>query len=441
MRLSALVAALALAGCGYTARPLSGPAVLAELRAARAPEPAPPASDAETGAPLGYEQAVAQALAWSPRLKAQERELAVAVASVDEAHAWPASQLRFNDFGWREGDDTLDDFEIAFRWRLPNPFERAPRLAAARAKVPAEQAERDEEAWEVRYDVRLTWAEAVAGRWRTGLAAELARSADALVEQAHRAIDSGVGDPLAVLPVEVAALKAAAEHEEAQADARRATGALLRRLGRPDDTELNIPEGPDALRCPPPPTDLAALEDQLARSHPAVRRLEADYAGAEALLEAAQARQLPFLEYVQLGYGYDPRAAESGFTVSLSIELPFDAWGGGETAVADAQREWVAAELRATVAARADATRAAVVRWREAAERVRWYEERIQPALDAATRQAEEAVRVGAATDFQRLAAHHKASEARLAALDAVYRCHLAWVDAEHAAGVALPAR
>jgi len=438
--------ALALAGCGHTARPLTGATVLAELREARAtvgeePPAAPAAAPEEAagGAPLGYEQAVAQAIAWSPRLRAYDAEVKLATAGIDEAGAWPASELRLNDFGWRQGEDTLDDFEIAFRWHLPHPFEHGPLVAAARAEVPAEEAERDLAAWEVRYDVRLTWAEAVAGRRRVQLASELARSAEGLVGQARTSVEGGVGDPMAALAVEVDALDAGADYEEALADERRATRALLRRLGQPHGTAIALPEGEGALLCPPPPTDLGALEDRIAGGHPDVRRLEAEYAAAEAFLEAAHAKQIPFVEYVQLAYGYDPGAAESGFTVSLSIELPFDAWGGGETAVAEAQREFVAAELRASVAVQADAARAAVVRWQEAADRVRWFAERIEPVLEAAEARAEEAAREGAATDFEILAAHHKVIEARLAALEAIYECHVAWVDTEFAAGVALP--
>lgn len=447
MRLTlAFCLALTLAGCGSAPRPLTGAAVLEELRAARAPAEAPePAAAAAPGpggaVPLGYQQAVDIALAWSPKLRASEAEVKLADAEVAAAGAWPASELRFNDFGWREGNDTIDDFEIAFRWHLPHPFAHGPEIDRAQFLVPAATAERDELAWELRYDVRLTWAEAVAARRRVVLAEELARSAGGLVAQAQAAVDGGVGDPIAALSVEVDSLDAAEAREEALADERRARGALLRRLGRPDGTALALPEGEDALLCPEPPADVAALEDRIAASHPIVRRIEAEYASAEAHLEAAQKEQIPFLEYVQFAYGYDPQQRESGFTVSLSIELPIDAWGGGETALAAAEREFAAAELRAAVAVQADAARAAVVRWQGAAAKVRWFSERIAPALEAAERRAEEAAAAGTATSFEPLAARHKLFEARLAALEALYDCHVAWVDAEFAAGVSIGER
>lgn len=437
---------LALPQCAArSSRRATAAEILAELRSAPTPS-----LESDVGGDAGASpsalteaEALRLAVARSPVLASRAAAVTVAEARAGASGAWPGSQLRLNDLGTSESSDTLEKFHVALRVHLPNPFAVGPTVDAAEAEIPAARAELEEERWDLRHEVRQAFATAVYGQRRAALFAELATLETEVLRHVREAVERGVDRPSAILGAEVARLDADDAQRRAEANARAALQALERLVGRPVDGIAPIEAGDAGLRCPlvaaPGKTPAADLDDLVLR-HPAVRRVEADYARADSLLAAAEARRIPYLDYVQLAWEYDPAPAEHGFLASFSFELPIGAWTGGEVALESARREFAEAELRRTVAERVAKTDAALGRWRRAQARVLLYDEDVAPLVAAAVQQAGEAVAEGVATELEQLDARREALRARLAAVEARYDCHEAWLAAEHTAGAPLTA-
>ena len=380
------------------------------------------------------EDVVALALSLNPSVIAAKGDVAVARAAVRETRQLDNPGVRVTN------EEPLEDraaqILVGLRWQPPHPWVHNARTARAEAAVALAEARlAREEARAVR-DARLAYYRAAHAKARLALAQERL----SLLEEKHRLLQTGVdrefSDPL---DLSRAAL-ALAEERGALARARGRDQEAIAALARESGLAADVPPL-DPTACRPPPE---ALPDPL--EAPPVRVARAAHRRSEAELRLQHARQVPWLQYLQLGFEHrfrheasesnpKPDPARNTMVFGLSLDLPFLNWNLGGVARAEAERDRDASWLRSAIKATVLAQNSALARWRSARDAVVALSSEAMPAVLLAVEAEQKAMAAGRISEIRAIEAKVAATDSRRALLDAALDCLEAMVEAEYILG------
>jgi outer membrane protein TolC len=416
------------------------------------------ASPAAQDGPLTLRDALAQALATSPRL--EEARGAVARArgqkrgaraegrpnvdlSASHRYQGPVESFRLPGGGSQSLSPSRQS-EFAADVTIPidaNGQIRAGKRGAGHA-VRAAQARLEAEAQRLVLDVTEAYLNLQQTHEELALVSELRKLNQERLRVARLRLAAGVGVPLEVSQPE-ADLAQAVQHEiEAQARVRQVGATLNSLIGRPANAEVEMAEvgkqsGSEDASSSPLPTAKDALANR-----PDLRALRSDVAQAQAGIDSARAARRPRLGLSGSLVESIPETLLGGFAWSLGASLIQSLFDGGrsrarvEQARADRMRAGaVLAEAERLADAQIEQSQAGL----EAAEKRQAAEEqRVAAASDALTA-ARKRFEVGAAPQLQVTEAETTLTRAKTDALIAGFDAQRARVRLAYAVGTAYP--
>ncbi len=330
--------------------------------------PAPPAAAATGTAVLTFDQALARALERSPAMLAARGSREVAAAQLRQARAWENPTLEIeaeNVLGQGEyADFDAAETTIAFSQPLPVGGSRGAAIRGARAGQAGAEADAELARRELRRDVAVAYADAVAADRLASIERERARIGAETRAAVEKRFAAGLESALqrARVEVETGSLQASARRAAAEALARRRALAALWRdetvAERLDDTWFDAAGGDEAH----PAGGAAADTTGDAAGHPRLRSAEQVVIRAAAALQEARAQRFTGLE-ARVGtrrFAGEPGDADQAFVIGLAMPLPL--WNRNEAGIVAARVALGAAEVdaerarRELVGARADAS-------------------------------------------------------------------------------------
>jgi len=367
-----------------------------------------------------YGQALALARGQAPTLAAARARAREAESRVEAASVWRFNPQISSSAGPRFGSgDATVDWSVGAQQRIEIGGQRGDRENAARAGALASRRRSEDTVRLLLRDVSLAFVSALYWQRRVALAEENLRIAEAVERVATRRHEVGNAGGLEKAVAELSVVTAQGEEDRAWASLTQATGRLKASLGI-DAATLLVPRG-DLRRLGMPEERSADISDR-----PDLRALRADIRQAESEAELGRAHRVPSLA---LGAGYSREESADIAQGTLTIELPVFDHGQGTTAVAEARRDRVRAELEAARAAatvEANTAEAIVRRLSAAARR---FEEGGQATLERAERGATASYAAGAIPLTELLALRRELMQARLDYADLLLESAMARVE------------
>jgi cobalt-zinc-cadmium efflux system outer membrane protein len=320
--------------------------------AAPADEPqAVGASSTPGTAVLSFDQALARALERSPAMTAARGSREVAAAQLRQARTWQNPTLEIeteNVLGEGEfADSGAAETTVTLSQPLPLGNGRQAAIRGARAGEAGAEAQSELARRELRRDVAIAYADAVAADRLAAIERERARigaETRAAVEQRFAAgLESGL--QRARVAVETSSLQASARRAAAEAVARRRALAALWR----DETVVERLDGAWF--------DAATASGEFegagnAAGHPRLRSADQAVVRASAALEAARAQRFNGLA-ARVGtrrFAREPGDGNQAFVIALTMPLPL--WNRNTDDVTAARVALGAAEIEAERARR-----------------------------------------------------------------------------------------
>lgn len=326
---------------------------------AAAQEQAPPTIE------ITYERALSVARDKAPRGAVARARVREAESEVEAASVWPFNPQLSGRAGPRfgSGDMSLDWSVGAQQWlELGGQSEERADVAQAgvlRARARSEDAERL-----LLRDVSAAFVSTLHSQRRVDLAEENLLIAEAIERVAKRRHEVGDVGALEESVAELSVVRARSLRDRAQAALARCSSRMKALIGLDAESVLRLRGD---LRDLGLPTGTAT--DVLQR--PDLRALRAEIRHAEAEAELGRSNRVPNLA---VGAGFAREESDSILRGTLTIALPLFDHGQGTTALSEARRDRVRAELVAAgVAARAEveSAEAALLVLSEAARRFR----------------------------------------------------------------------
>lgn len=316
--------------------------------------PRPALAEATAAAMLTIEQALLRANERSPVLATAGSGREVAAARLRQARAWENPTLSVeveNVLGSGEyADFDVAETTVALSQPLPWGGGRAAGRRGARAGVALAEVEAEWAAREVRREVLIAYAEAIAADRIAAIERERAQIGIATREAVERRFDSGLESALehSRAVVETSDLQAAARRAAAAAQARRRALAALWRedlVSEPLD---------DAWFDAAPAGGVASLAATGPGSgtHPRLARAQLQVEVARAAFEAQRGARFEGLE-ATVGtrrFADGPAGSERAWVLGVSTPLPL--WDRNGAAIAEERAALLAAEIEAEQAAR-----------------------------------------------------------------------------------------
>lgn len=307
-------------------------------------------------------EAVAAALAYSPRVAIASADSAAAQALVTTAREFPNPIL---SLGYSKA---IPRYHVELDQPLEYPWVRRARISAAQTAVSAAANLLEAERAAVRHDVEVAYIRAAAAAAIVRLSTRNARDAERLLDAVRARRDAGDASEL---DVRLAAITAGQLANAALGDSALAVEALLTLqslIGLPANrVEVTLADSLEVLSITPPPVPTPAAGPLLISA----AQLNLQAAQGQFVFERLSRFPVPS---VRLGFETgDPTGAEPGILPTFGIGIPLPLWNRnrGALAVARANAARAAAQLaqteRATLAATAIAERERAV----LAERVR----------------------------------------------------------------------
>jgi outer membrane protein TolC len=449
-RTAALVLSLALAWTGGSGKPASA--------AETAGSPAAATGGETENGTLTLPQALAQALASSPRLEEARSGVALARGQKRGARAEGVPSLEVSGRQTRQGPtesfelpggtggsrDLSPSRQFEGNVDLALPLDSNGRLRAGRRSAGAAEraalARVEAEAQRLVLDVTEAYLDALQARQEIALLAEQRRLNQERLRVARVRLTAGVGVPLEVSQPEADLAQAVQREIEAQARLRQVTATLNSLIGRPAAAPVTLSD----LTPSPSPGRRGGTEAApgAGMQRPDLRALRAELERAKAGVDSARAARRPL---VGLSGNLVERAPETllgGFAWSLGSSLVQSLFDGGrsrarvEQARADRVRAGAAlAEAERQADAQVEQARAAL----EAAEqRLVAEDQRVVAATDALS-VAQKRVSVGTAAALEVTEAETVLARARTDALTSRFDVRRAQVQYAYVAGVAYP--
>jgi cobalt-zinc-cadmium efflux system outer membrane protein len=307
--------------------------------------PSAPATDV---AVLGFDEALARALERNPALVAARGGREVAAAQLRRARAWqnPTLDIEAEKVLGPGQDSDFDSAETTVSLIQPLPIGggRAAAIRGARAGEAGAEAGAELAMRELRRDVAIAYADAIAAERLAGIARERARLGAETRDAVARRLAAGLESELqrARIEVDTSGLQAAARRAAAEAMARRRALAALWRedavAARLDDAWFDA-----AGRATAPA--LGLVSD--VATHPRLRGAEQAVLRAGAALEAARAQRFTGLE-ARIGsrsFGSAVGIGDQAFVLGLALPLPV--WNRNGAGIAEARVALASAEAAA----------------------------------------------------------------------------------------------
>ncbi|MFH0901966.1 MAG: TolC family protein [Pseudomonadota bacterium] len=472
-------------GGGYRPRPLDERGLLAEAPAGLAvsaaspsplPSPLPPAvaptppssssaapvlADPDTGKTAGSspetarlqpgrsstDQAVALALVHNPDIRAARYERGIAEGEVMATEALANPSLRLEALDLQDLGEAGVGFGVALSWEPPRPIVRSARQRRAQAQVTEEEQEIREQEWRIATAVRVSHATLVALAEQVRIfedAVSTRQHLVGLVEQrmaqgAATRIDLGIAR-LAAVEVERERNDVALRYAAAVEDFRALLGVAA------DDTPVEIGSddfASERMADLMPPPDERRLAEQAFGLRPAFGAARARYEQSEQALREEHGRKLPWFRLAAAPrfrtHGGD--GDEPDLMVGLVLQLPVLDRNDGPILAAEARRSQARerfAALLASVRREIRQSLAAIARGQAA---VRYYRERILPAIEEQDRELDAALQGGVVDLVAVMAARAAALKSRLAYSNACLELRTAWLALDRSVGAPVQPR
>ncbi len=385
------------------------------------------AAYAQPTTPIGYRDALERARRASPDVAAVRAEEAVARAGVGVAGTYPNPS-------WAVGTNS--------QTAVVSGDVSIPLVVLGQIGTAKDAARGDLDV--ARMDTRVAWADvraqaahAFVALWLADKVAAERRTASGIEQRLERAVndrvDVGAAPQIDALRVHAERLRADAEADEASALVVAAAAELGRWIGMDDGSSLRPAGDPDV---PSPAPSLGAMRARVGAS-PAVRRAHAEAAAALARASHERALARPTLS-LDLGIDlFDPTLPDTNYRAQLGFDFPIFNYRGSyvdrEENAAAAARSREAAERIALLAA----LTASYARFAAIGRRADVLATGVVPAAEAAARATEDAYGLGRASLVAVLDAEKARLDARVSLEQARAERADAWVEVEHAAGVA----
>jgi outer membrane protein TolC len=284
--------------------------------------------------PLTEQQAVEQALQNSPQVRYRSHTVEEAEALTEAGLAWNNPQFRIGGLRYHQlidpmvdgrsyGSHPLDHSSLALRWSPPGLGERAARRAQgqsneADARMDLVIARRDTSALVrklhaqiVNYDAQLALGKDVIGQ--RGKVRELVKNR--LEQHAATLLDDSLS--------EVDFLDAKTQNAEVEVRRRAAYDELLLQLGLPAGTSITLDPGKDTCAAP---ADAASLAESARAANPRLQLLQAQQNAVNAERTRRWLDLVPWIDYLQVGYGFAGDDSPSYVALQLQLTLPLFDW-------------------------------------------------------------------------------------------------------------------
>lgn len=414
------------------------------------PAAAPARVHAQGAQALTLEAAMVSAVDRHPSVVAAARAVQAAEARLVQARAGTAPQVSVTGrtalgtlgaTGSPTGGDASTSHNVAVGATLPLYDGGITAQQVAQAQASLEGARASFAA--ARQDAALTAAEAyfqVLRARRTVEVREAAvQTAQAQVRQAEAFFRAGTAAQADVIRARAAAASAEAELVTARGQVEITVASLRSAMALPLDQPIDVadPAVPAAVAV-----SAAEASNEAARQRPEVQRSDADVRSAEAAVRLARIRAgLQVAVNANGSVQVTPDPGQAGWSVSATVSHPLFDGGRSKAAVEEATANLGAAAARREATLLQIRTQAyqAAVGVTSASARVEATRVSAEAAAEA-LRVTEGRYQAGVGTLLEVLDAQSAASQARVAAVQAVYDLHLAVVSLQHAVGRALVA-
>ncbi len=247
-----------------------------------------------------------------------------------------------------------------------------------------------EAAWQVRRRLRAQVVELGAAEARSLSASAEVDAQQALVQVHERLVAQGLGSGVLLAQAHADLSSVRVAQSTAMGEVRLAKARLGQVLGLPIEARGVHEIRWDGFTQAPTDLDLSAMRETGLRNRLDLRRLLAQYAGAESALQLEVAKQYPD---IHLGPGWSWNTDTQQFTLGVSFNLPLNG-NRGPIAEAAAQRRTAAARFIALQAEIIAGIDQAVIAYRTAVETFRLAERQLDDHRELLAR-AERAVAVG----------------------------------------------
>lgn len=389
------------------------------------------------GTALDAEQAYALAVEHNPDVALAAAEAEVAAATVKASRQLDNPQLRITNFDVDDAMHHDPGATIALRVPIPRPGTRRAVTAgadhAARAGVAAtEDAKRLLRAEIFKLYAQLAMLRADLEQTSGAIALRTARR-----EQIGARADRAVSTQLDVAMSEVVLAEARRDEASVRDAIMLIEGELTRLVAVP--TPVTFATEADELRPTELRLDRDALLDQALAARPELHAAQALVVEAQANAFVAKGDAYPWFSWAQVQYRVSRDAVPSAWGFGVSITLPILSWNRGKIRESKAiLRQRTIAE-RAAIVTVANEVDVAVRRVERTAESVAEIERDLLPKVEAAQREAEAALAVGALDPIDANDVDTKLVAARRLHLAALLAHREAVIDLEAVVGGPLP--
>lgn len=212
-----------------------------------------------SGPMLSLAEALARAIANSPRLSAARHEVAALQAAREQTGLWQNPQLELQQEGTRRPER---ETTVALSQLIELGGKRTARAAAAHSAVAVAQAQAEAAEAEVRSSVTAAWFQTLIAQERVQFARTTMASAKSTASATARLVAAGKVSPVDETRTRIAESQASIEVAQAEGEQRTAMAALAVLVGH--RASESLPLGAD-LR-PPPEVSAEAVRARVARS-------------------------------------------------------------------------------------------------------------------------------------------------------------------------------
>ena len=307
------------------------------------------------GGPLTESDAVGLALQNSPQVKARTDYLDEAQALTEAGLAWNNPQLRMSGLRYDELIDPMIDRRsygthplyhgsLALRWSPPGLGERGARRAEGQAneadtRMDVAVARRDTAAL-----VRKLHAQILSYDAEIALDREVIDQRAKLRGLVKSRLDQQMGTLLDQSLAEVDYLDARTELAGVEVRRRAAYDQLLLQLGLPEGESVTLAGSEQSCAAAEPSSKLA---ERARAANPRLRLLEAQDRAVSAERTRRKLELIPWLDYVQVGYGFAGDNNPSYVAFQLQLTLPLLDWKGPHRRALTARHEALTERVRA----------------------------------------------------------------------------------------------
>ena len=378
---------------------------------------------------LTLSNAVAEALARHPELKAARQKVEAATGRAVQARLWenPELELSAEDMPVNSGGLSQSKNMIGLSQTVPFPGKKSLDDGIGRKAVTALEWEYRSREIELVRDVKSAFYRALAAKQKLIVDSELAELAKSTATVARKRVEAGSTGDQEQLRAEVEQERVAVEMAAARRELAEAQKCLTSLVGQSGD-----PVGELAEQVNPLVLD-QAREQMLAR-HPDLRAARANRERAELELRRAKLDPLPDVRFGVAG-GCDLAAHETMMEFRVSVPLPIFDRSQGRKREARAHAEIARYDISVVELRLTRELDQLEERLRASGEQVETYRTRILPKTETAARLVRGGFEAGKFSLLDMLDMQRTAVETRLAYLDKLLELNLALAEIEALTG------